>query len=73
MTAVLTNKDLLRFRADGRMSSFDCANVFPLNVFLQGSSVRQMGKSGLSSSTENILSLPLIDPSSPNRHLETAE
>jgi len=49
MTAILTNDDLLKFQVDGGTSSLECANAFPLNVFLQGSSVRRM---------ENVASYP---------------
>jgi hypothetical protein len=73
MTAVLLDDDLLRFRVDYSMLNLEFAMVFPLNVFLQGSLVRRMAKSGLSSWTENILSPLLIELSSLNRQLETVK
>jgi hypothetical protein len=73
MTAVLTKDNLLRFRVDGGMSNVEFAMACLLNAFLQGTLVRRMAKSGLFSSTENILSPLLIERSFPNRQLETAK
>jgi hypothetical protein len=73
MIAMLMNDDLLRFRVDGGMLNLEFAMACLLNVFLQGTLVRRMAKSGLFSSTENILSLLLIERPFLNRQLETAK
>jgi hypothetical protein len=73
MTTVLMKDDLLRFRVDGGMLDIEFAMDCPLNAFLQGTLVRWMAPSGLSSSTGNILSPLLTKPSFLNRQLETAK
>ena len=49
MTVQLTKDDLLRFQVDGGMLNIEFAMVCLLNTSLQGTLVRQMAKSGLSS------------------------
>lgn len=73
MTAVLTNDGLLRFRVQDGMLNIEFAVVFPLNTLLQDTLVRRKAKSGLSLSTDNILSPVLIKTSSSNRRLGTAK